>query len=145
MTPRVFIDSSVLFSAANSTRGHSHDLIRMGARGEIVLVLSDYVFEETRRNLGSLSPPKETRLDEIISSAAIEIVEVTRKEVLNAAKIVVLKDAPILAAAKAAKVDMLVSLDKKHLLGRPELVEFLGAGILSPKEAFEQILTLLEK
>jgi len=145
MTPRVFIDSSVLFSAANSTRGHSHDLFRMGARGEIVLVLSDYVFEETRRNLGSLSPPKETRLDEIIASAAIEIVEVTRKEVLIAAKIVVLKDAPILAAAKAAKVDMLVSLDKKHLLGRPELVEFLGAGILSPKEAFEQILTLLEK
>jgi predicted nucleic acid-binding protein len=37
---RVFIDSSVFFSAANSSRGHSRDLILMAVRGKIDLVLS---------------------------------------------------------------------------------------------------------
>lgn len=35
MTPRVFIDSSVLFSAANSETGHSRDLLVMGVDQEI--------------------------------------------------------------------------------------------------------------
>jgi predicted nucleic acid-binding protein len=47
----------------------------------------------------------------------------------------VLKDAPILAAAKQAQVDLLVTLDKKHLLGKPELVAYLGKKIVTPKEA----------
>lgn len=57
MTPRLFIDSSVLFSAANSAKGHSRDLLLMGASGEITIVISDYVLEETRRNLGQLKRP----------------------------------------------------------------------------------------
>lgn len=54
MKARLFIDSSVLFSAANSERGHSRDLVIMSARGELVIVLSHYVLEETRRNLANL-------------------------------------------------------------------------------------------
>jgi predicted nucleic acid-binding protein len=145
MTLRVFIDSSVLFTAANSTRGHSYDLVLLSAQSRIILVMSDYVLEETRRNLAGLKEPKDVRLEQVIATAAIEIIKVTRQDVLLAARIVTLKDAPILAAANVAKVDMLVSLDKKHLLNRPELVEYLGAAILSPKNAFERISTLLDR
>jgi predicted nucleic acid-binding protein len=52
----------------------------------------------------------------------------------------VLKDAPIIAAAKKGRTDYLVTLDKKHLLEKPELVKFAGIPIVTPKEAFE-ILT----
>jgi predicted nucleic acid-binding protein len=48
-----------------------------------------------------------------------------------------LKDAPIVAAAKKAQADMLVTLDKKHLLGKPELAMYAGMKIVTPKEAIE--------
>ena len=53
----------------------------------------------------------------------------------SAASHVALKDAPIVAAAKRAKVDLLVTLDKKHLLGKPELAEYAGVDIVTPQEA----------
>jgi predicted nucleic acid-binding protein len=56
-----------------------------------------------------------------------------------AAKHVTLKDAPILAAARKAKVAFLVTLDKKHLLSRPELAQYARTIIATPQEAFLQI------
>lgn len=139
MTPRIFIDSSVLFSAANSNRGHSRDLMVMGANGEITIIISDYVLEETRRNLSYLRQPPLDALDEILDNVNKEIIQVRRQEVQDAAKVVVLKDAPIIAAAKAAKVDMLVSLEKKHILNHPELENFIKASILTPAEAYQKL------
>ena len=141
MKARLFIDSSVLFSAANSERGHSRDLVVMSARGELVLVLSHYVLEETRRNLANLKEPKDAELEFLLSKAEVEIATVYKDDVLRAAKITVLKDAPIIAAAKKAKVTILVSLDRKHILGRPDLETYINAPILTPKEAFQKIKT----
>jgi predicted nucleic acid-binding protein len=139
MKPRLFIDSSVLFSAANSERGHSRDLVLMRARGELVLVLSHYILEETRRNLASLKEPKNRELEFLLSKTEVEVVTVDKDDILRAAKMTALKDAPIIAAAKKAKVTVLVSLDRKHILGRPELETYINAPILTPKEAFQKI------
>ena len=68
-----------------------------------------------------MKEPKLVDLELLLSKAAVEIVSVDRDDVLLAAEKTVLKDAPIIAAAKKAKVSILVSLDKKHILGRPEL------------------------
>ena len=43
------------------------------------------------------------------------------------------------AAAKRAKVDLLVTLDKKHLLGKPQLIEYIGFKIVTPQEAMAHI------
>ena len=56
-----------------------------------------------------------------------------------AARRVAAKDAPIVAAARKARVDMLVTLDKKHLLGRPELAQYVRADIVTPKEAMAHL------
>ncbi len=136
--PRLFIDSSVLFSAAYSSKGHSRDLIMLGAAGKINLVISDFVVEETRRNL-ALSRPGMTVLEQIFREARMEVVTVSRHQVQAAMRIVVPKDAAILAAAKVAKVDMLVTLDRKHLLNHPELEKYLNAPILTPAEAVSRI------
>jgi predicted nucleic acid-binding protein len=138
MMRRIFIASSVLFTAANSAKGHSHDLMLISAAGKLTLVLSDFVLEETRRNL-ALTQPGLTVLERIIREARIEIVSVTRKQVLDAMKWIVPKDAPILAAAKAAQVDMLVSLDKKHILDHPKLETYINTPILTPAEAFQKL------
>jgi predicted nucleic acid-binding protein len=53
---RLFIDSSVMFSAAYSSRGHARDLLMMAAREEVILVISPLVVTETRRNLGESAP-----------------------------------------------------------------------------------------
>jgi len=41
------------------------------------------------------------------------------------------------AAAKKARVDMLITLDKKHLLDKQEIAETSGIAIVTPKEAVE--------
>jgi predicted nucleic acid-binding protein len=69
----------------------------------------------------------------------MEVINVNKQAVLDAAKLIVLKDAPIIAAAKVAKVDMLVSLDRKHILKRPELETYIKASILTPAEAYQKL------
>lgn len=139
MTPRIFIDSSVLFSAAYSSKGHSRDLLLMGATGEIKIIISNFVLQETIRNLSGLKKPPLEELDQIVQNANIELVDATKQSVLDAAKLIVLKDAPIIAAAKTAKVNMLVSLDKKHILGRADLESYINASIVTPLVAYQKI------
>lgn len=132
---KIFLDSSVLFSACYSSRGHSRDLILMALRGEINLVSSNYVIEETRRNLERFSPDQVLFLDFVLDNLQIEIIRPTKSQVVAAAKIVALKDAPIVAAAKRADVDYLVTLDKKHLLGNEEIPKYANVDVLTPKNA----------
>lgn len=132
---RIFIDSSVFFSAAYSEKGASRELLLIGARGGITMVVSTLVLEETRRNLSEVSSELAVLFDLIVTAIPFEIVQPTKDEVFLAAKIVELKDAPILAAARKAGVDLLVTLDKKHLLGKPHLAEFAGMPIVAPGEA----------
>ena len=139
MTLRIFIDSSVLFSAANSSKGHSRDLLLMGASGEIKIIISNFVLQETIRNLSGLKKPPLKELDQIVQNTNIELVDATKQSVLDAAKLIVLKDAPIIAAAKTAKVNMLVSLDKKHILGRADLEAYINASIVTPLVAYQTI------
>lgn len=142
MTPRIFIDSSVLFSAANSAKGHSRDLILMSISGQIRIVLSNYVLEETRRNLAQLKRPPLDEFENVLANTGLEIIEINRQAVLDAGKLIVLKDAPIIAAAKIAKVDMLVSLDKRHILDHPQLEAYIQAFIVTPAQAFQKLKTI---
>jgi predicted nucleic acid-binding protein len=136
---RLFLDSSVLFSAAYSSKGHSRDLLTLAIREEIVIVVSDLVIEETRRNLTEEAPESVTFLELVLNSLPLEFVKPSRNEITEAAKYVALKDAAIIAAAKKAKVDFLVTLDKKHLLGKTELDRYSRLKIVTPQDAVRQI------
>jgi predicted nucleic acid-binding protein len=111
----------------------------LGRTGKIIVVISDFVILETRSNIVALYPEKLFIFEKVLNAATPTVVNATPSQVADSAKFIVVKDAPILAAAKTAKVDMLVSLDRKHILGRPELAEYIGAAILSPKEAVERL------
>ena len=137
---RIFVDSSELFAAAYSSRGFSRDIILKGVKEDIKLVVSKLVFAEVALNLEKDAKDKLYLLEFIKEFVPFEFVRATKKDVLSAAKYVELKDAPIVAAAKKAGVDLLVTLDRKHLLGKPEISKFIKAQIVTPKEAVEIIL-----
>ncbi len=135
MTYRVFVDSSAFIAAIYSARGYSYGLLLLGIRGEIEIVLSMDVVNEIIQNITIDRPDKIPALERVFAAADSEMVDISRKEVRAAAKYIVEKDAPILAAAKVAEVDMLVSLDKRHILEKPELVKYIHAPIVTPAEA----------
>jgi predicted nucleic acid-binding protein len=132
---RVFLDSSVLYAAAFSATGPARRLILKGLQGSVALCLSDLVLEETKRNLAKNAPlalPSFTILADLFSPF---ITNPTKAEVLKAAQIVHLKDAPIVAAAAKGKAAYLATHDVKHLLSHTQAIEAAyGITILSPAE-----------
>ena len=86
---RLFIDSSVLFSAAYSSHGHARNLIIMAARGEDLLVISPLVLEETRRNLEENAPETVAYFDLLVQTLPFEIAQPTKEDVLDASHVAV--------------------------------------------------------
>jgi len=136
---KLFIDASVFFSACYSEKGASFEIFRLALRGEIQLAISEYVLQETERNLARKSPQDLPRFRDFLDNLSLEVVRPSRSEVLQAARYTELKDAPIVAAARRAIADYLVSLDRRHLVDRQEVTEGSGLTILVPEEALRKI------
>jgi len=129
---RVFLDASVLFAAACSTTGASREIIRQGIRGRVKLVASELVFEGARRNLKFKAPEAVPDLETFHQAATIEMVRPSREEIEEAMVYTADKDAPVVAAARKAEVDYLVSLDREHLVEVSEVVQRSGLAIVLP-------------
>ncbi len=142
---RVFIDASVLFAAAKSATGASREIIRLAIRGEMRLVVSQFVLKEARRNLQAKAPEVVGDFDHLLDAASLEIVRPSKKEVQAAMAYTATKDAPIVAAAKKAQVDYLVSLDRRHLVGVPELPQRSGLKIILPEELLKEVRKHVEE
>src|SRR5687767_14837575 len=94
-TSTVFVDSSVLFSAAYSVTGSAHDLISAAIQGHVQVALSDLVLEETERNLERSAPaavPAFHRLQQALSPL---VVHPESTMIAEAETVVATKDAPI--------------------------------------------------
>ena len=140
-TPRsVFVDSSVFFAAAYSVTGSAHDLVRAAIHGRVALVLSDYVLAETERNLLESAPRAHPAFLRLRASLPYLVSNPPKPLVVETARVVVPKDAPIIAAARAARVDLVATYDRKNLLAkRPEILAAFGVTVATP----EEILALL--
>lgn len=136
---RVFIDSSVLIAASYSSTGASREIIRQAIRGKIELVISNLVLEETSANLSIKAPEALPAYQQFLDVIPFETISPTKRQVLEAAEYTDLKDAPIVAAAKRAGVDYLVSLDRRHLVGVPEVARRSGLKIVLPGELLQKL------
>lgn len=136
---RVFVDASVLIAASYSPTGASREIIRQAIRGNVTLIASELVLEETRKNLRAKAPEALVSLEQVLDIVPFELVQPTEQQVLQAASYTALKDAPIVAAAKRARVDYLVSLDRRHLVGVPEVAQRSGLKIVLPEELLKEI------
>ena len=128
---RIFLDSSVLFSAVNSPTGGSSKIFTLKG---IKITTSKLVLTEVERNVRKklLSFHLE-RFFTLVKS--LEIINQTPdfKMINKAKQVIVTKDAVILAEAKKAKTHYLVTLDKKHFL-TVEVINFLKPQkIVTPK------------
>lgn len=134
-----FVDTSVLFAAALSGTGASRELLRESIRGNIALVLSNFVVAEAERNLMRKRPDAFSVLQNILDAVSFTLANPTVEQVAEAATYTFLKDAPIVAAATKANVDYLVSLDRKHLVGVAEVAQRSGLTIVLPEVVLEAV------
>ncbi len=102
-------------------------------------MISSFVLEETERNLAAKSPEDLQRFEDYKANIAFEIADPSSAEVWEAASYTELKDAPIVAAAKRAQVDFLVSHDRRHLVGIRAVSEGSGLAIILPDELLRPI------
>ncbi|MBC8448051.1 MAG: PIN domain-containing protein [Chloroflexi bacterium] len=137
---RVFLDASVLFAASYSQTGSSRDLLREAIRGNVKIVLSEHVLKETRRNLAQKAPEALSAFHELLTAIKPQIVrKPSLEELKRAAAYIHLKDAPVVAAAVKAKVDCLVTWDRKHFIDDPRVAQKSGLAIITPDELMATI------
>lgn len=118
---RIFLDANVLFSACLKERSRQYAFFALARSGHCRLTTSAYALDEVRRNLTQKAPSRLTvfeiltRLIEPSAQPSGELVSRMLQYGLPA------KDAPILAAAVAARAEILVTGDRRHfgpLFGR---------------------------
>jgi predicted nucleic acid-binding protein len=108
----VFLDANVLFSAALA--GPAFELIwELARRRRIRLVTSTYCRIEADANLERKRPRSATRLAELLREVEL-VPEPTPVQIAAARRLVVEKDAWVLAAALATGANVLVTGDLKH-------------------------------
>jgi len=109
---KVFVDSSVLFTAVNSPTGGSAKLFTLTS---VQLVTSTLVLTEVERNVRKkLHDYHLSRFFMLVTQLKIITQKPKIPLIKKAQKAIVEKDAVILAEAKQAKADILVTLDRKH-------------------------------
>jgi predicted nucleic acid-binding protein len=121
--PRLFLDTSALFTGIWSSEGGARVLLRMGeARAAHLFVssqvlgeLEDVIRRKAPQHLATLTILLDRAQTEIGQTAPLELVERSRKLAVHSG------DAHILADAWFNRVDYLVTLDQAHFLNVPDL------------------------
>ena len=128
----VFIDSSVFFTATNSPTGGSAKIFTLT---NIKLLVSPLVLMETERNVRSkLHSYQLQRLFKLADKTQILNQKPDPDLIIKAKKVIAEKDAVILAEAKQAKCDFLVTLDKKDFLNEKVAIFLKPSIALTPKD-----------
>lgn len=136
---KIFVDASVFFAASYSRTGASRELFRLAQAGLLQMVVSEIVLQEVRRNLNAKVPEVLDLFEDLLQAVPHTVVEATEAQVREAVLYTVAKDAPIVAAARAAGVDCLVSLDRQHLVEASHVARQSGLSILLPGDLLEQL------
>lgn len=129
----VFLDTSVWIAGTLSDRGASAAILDLGRKKEFPIVSSPDVFEEARRNLQNKYPLSLPYFLDLFATVHPKLVQPQKKAILKAAKLINPDDAPILAAAKVAKSEFLITLDRQHFIASG-LSKKVGLNILLPSE-----------
>lgn len=138
MTPKIFLDANILFSAAYTANSRIASLFDLARLGACDLITSTFALEEARRNLAAKQPKGLPRLKafmieiEVVGGAPERLVQ-GLKEYLPE------KDRPILAAAIIAGAAWLMTGDRQHfgdLYGKV----ISGVEVLEPSEVLERLV-----
>jgi predicted nucleic acid-binding protein len=111
---RLFLDANILFSAAWKEGGAAERLFRLADADFCTLMISRLAVEEARRNLKDKRAARLPEFEKLLTF--LQVVPDPDSEALKIASAHGLpnKDVPILAAAIAARADVLVTGDRLH-------------------------------
>lgn len=136
---RIFLDTSVLFSAIYSAEGGARELTRLSELGVIRLLISTDVLKEIERVIGKKLRKQVVQIAEFIEAANIEIVgHPSETEIKSAERLVDYKaDARILAGAFAAHANYFVTLDREDFISNKKLANALPFELGTPGDCLK--------
>ncbi len=142
---KVFLDTNIFVAGLFSRTGASAAILDLAEAEEILAVISEQILEEVYRVLEIKFPHLLPTFRILIKNLAPLLIEnPTRTLAKEALAIIHPNDAPILVAAKMAKVDYLVTLNTKHF-HTAKARNFLSTPIVTPAEFLEVFRTFWEK
>ncbi|MCU0974349.1 MAG: PIN domain-containing protein [Burkholderiales bacterium] len=111
---RLFLDANILFSAVHNPDGNARALFSLARSGLVKLHVSGFARDEAGRNVALKFPQCREALEDLLE--AVWLVPEPQPQFVQAAKLAGLqeKDEPILAAATVARVDALVTGERRH-------------------------------
>ncbi|MDP3948488.1 MAG: putative toxin-antitoxin system toxin component, PIN family [bacterium] len=110
---KIFLDTSTLLSGLNSPLGASGFIISIFKLKKIIVFISPEVISEAEKVIKDKFQLLKIPFLDFLTSQPIITKKLTPNEIKSAYKIINSEDAPILAGAIKAKVDFLITLDKK--------------------------------
>ena len=115
---RIFLDTSVIFSAVLSETGGARKLFRLGEVGVIQLIVGPQVLRECEEVVRRKLPASLPTLAHLLELGLVEIVSQSQKEFIDQSHAIVAyqPDAYVLAEAMGAEPDWFVTHDKEHFL-----------------------------
>ena len=135
--PDLFLDSSALFAGVVSAHGAARALLSLGEAGLVTVTVSEQVVAETERAVARKVPRALGHYREVLRSSGLRIVRDPAPEEVQAHQGIVAHraDVPIVVAAMKARVDYLVSFDRRHFVGDPGVADRSGLRIGTPGDA----------
>jgi predicted nucleic acid-binding protein len=145
--PNLFFDSSALFAGVVSADGASRALLIVAEGGSITITVSEQVVAETERSLALKVPRALPAYREALRSTGLRIVQNPSAEDVRVYMNVIVHqaDVPIVVAAMQAKVDYLVTLNRRHFIDDPGVATRSGVRIGTPGDALVWVRGQLAK
>jgi predicted nucleic acid-binding protein len=136
-SPHLFLDSNALFAGVVSASGASRALLLLAEGGLIVVTVSEQVVAETERAVARKVPRALSTYREALRSTGLQIVRDPPAEEINHHGDIIAHraDVPIVVAAMQAKVDYLVTLNRRHFVDDPGVATRSGLRIGTPADA----------
>ena len=133
----LFLDSSALFAGVASATGAARVLLELAECGLVTITVSEQVIAETERALARKVPVALPAYRQALRAVGLRVQrDPSLANVLVCQDMIAhLADAPILAAAREAKVDYLVTLNRRHFLDDPAVAARSGLRIGTPGDA----------
>lgn len=135
---KVFFNASVILAGIGNEQGGSGFLLKKVLIGEIEGVISELIFNEAVRHADRINHTSEDVAEKILKIFPNPTLQPSMQQVEKYLSIVVDEgDAHVLAGSKAEECDILVTLDKKHLLILKGKID--GLDIVTPGELLEKL------
>ena len=137
----LFLDSSALIAGIVSANGAARVLLLLAEGGQIVVTISEQVLVETERVIARKVPIALSDLRRAILASQAQIVRDPLSDEVRAHPDLISHpaDIPIVLAAMQAKVDYLVTLNRKHFIDDPEVARKSGLKIGTPGDALSWV------